>query len=78
MLLILQSCNRTANLADHPEIIRNDLFAIITLSGVPCDEVVSYELVDDHLDYVASCKTGDQYRISVNPEGRVNVDPHDD
>jgi hypothetical protein len=50
--------------------LRKDLGAVITLLGLPCGEVVSAtrQAANDH---IASCKSGDRYRVFVNADGRV-------
>lgn len=51
---------------------RKDLTAVIVLSGEPCGEVVSYEERGKN-DFLAVCRDGNRYRVSVNAEGRVVV-----
>lgn len=51
---------------------RKDLTAVIALSGEPCGEVVSYEERGEN-DFLAVCRDGNRYRVSVNAEGRVVV-----
>ena len=51
---------------------RKDLTAVIALSGEPCGEVLSYEEKGKN-DFVAVCRDGNRYRVSVNAEGRVVV-----
>ncbi|MDO8789646.1 MAG: hypothetical protein Q7J42_16350 [Sulfuritalea sp.] len=47
-----------------------DLTAVITLLGLPCEQVVSaMEQAGNGL--IATCKNGLRYRIFVNAEGRV-------
>jgi len=62
--------------AEHAEIVKRDLFAIISLQGAPCQRVIEYD-VQDELDYVATCETGDRYRVHVSSEGRVHVNAHE-
>lgn len=57
----------------HEEIVREDLLTIIEELGTPCGRVVEHE-VRDELAYTVRCETGEEFRISVNPEGRVQVD----
>lgn len=52
---------------------RKDLTAVIALSGEPCGEVVSYEERGEN-DFLAVCRDGNRYRVSVNAEGRVVVE----
>ena len=61
--------------ATHRETVMHDLFAVISLSGLYCEQVIDYELIND-MDYVAICKSGDRYRVNVTPQGGVNVDTH--
>jgi hypothetical protein len=60
----------------HEAIIRQDLLTIIETLGSPCDEVSEFESPAEHACSV-SCETGDRYRISVNPEGRVHIREQD-
>ncbi len=60
---------------EHADIVKQDLFAVITLTGTPCGEVVEY-VVQGELDYLATCETGDRYRVHVTAEGNVNVVDH--
>jgi hypothetical protein len=59
------------------EIVKRDLFAIISLQASPCREIVNYE-VNKQLDYVATCETSDWYGIHVSAEGKVHVKTHND
>ena len=71
-LLVIMMCGVTpAHAADDPK-QRKDLAAVIALQGLPCGEVVGYEVKGDS-DYVAACKDGNRYRVFVNAEGRVVV-----
>lgn len=58
---------------EHDELVKKDLFAVITLQGHDCGEVVSFERQKQH-DYVATCRNGQTFRIYVVPEGRVAVE----
>jgi hypothetical protein len=51
---------------------RKDLAAVIALSAQPCGEVLSYEEKGKN-DFVAACRDGNRYRVSVSAEGRVVV-----
>lgn len=82
VMLVVGCSNETHDLAelssddpDHTEIVKNDLFAVITLQGASCGKVVSYDK-QNNLDYVAVCESGDLYRVHVSAEGRVNVNSH--
>ena len=59
----------------HDELVKKDLFAVITLQGHNCGKVISFERQKQH-DYVATCTNGKSFRIYVVPEGRVAVDQH--
>jgi hypothetical protein len=50
--------------------LAKDLTVVITLLGMPCTEVVSIQRQGES-DNIATCKTGDRYRVHVNAEGRV-------
>ena len=58
----------------HDEVVKKDLFTVITLHGVHCEKVIAYEKISDQ-DYVATCKNGNWYRVQVSADGRVNVLP---
>jgi hypothetical protein len=83
-LILVQACSNESDEqaatvsddAEHAEIIKRDLFAIISLQGESCQQVISYE-VQDELDYVATCETGDRYRVHVSSEGKVHVNVHE-
>jgi hypothetical protein len=71
-LLVIMMCTVIpVHAADDPK-QRKDLAAVIALQGLPCGEVVGYEVKGDN-DYVAACKDGNRYRVFVNAQGRVVV-----
>ena len=71
-LLVIAMCAVIpVHAADDPK-QRKDLAAVIALQGLPCGEVVGYEVKGDN-DYVAICKDGNRYRVFVNAQGRVVV-----
>jgi hypothetical protein len=71
-LLVIMMCAAVpVHAAEDPK-QRKDLAAVIALQGLPCGEVVGYEVKGDS-DYVATCKDGNRYRVFVNAEGRVVV-----
>ncbi len=84
-LIFVQACSRSVDEqtptvsadAEHSNIVKRDLFAIISLQGSPCQQVISYDLQNE-LDYVATCETGDRYRVHVSSEGKVHVSTHQD
>jgi hypothetical protein len=47
-----------------------DLTAVITLLGLPCEQVVSAAQQADN-SHIATCKNGMRYHVFVNAEGRV-------
>ena len=53
--------------------VAKDLTAVIALQAMPCGQVVRATKQGDN-DYLASCLDGNQYRVSVSPEGRVVVE----
>ena len=57
----------------HDEVVKKDLFIVITLHGAHCEEVIAYEKITDQ-DYVATCKNGKRYRVQVSADGRVIMD----
>ena len=73
-LILLQAC--TEHEPSHEAIIRQDLLTIIETLGSPCEQVSEFEFTTD-FTYSVTCESGDRYRISVNPEGRVHVKEHD-
>ncbi|MEE8054590.1 MAG: hypothetical protein V3T38_00885 [Gammaproteobacteria bacterium] len=58
---------------DHDEIVKRDLFAMITLAGHHCDKVISFKR-DGPTDYQAQCQGGERYRVYVIPEGQIMVE----
>ena len=59
--------------ASHDEIVKADLLVIIDSLGSPCGEVLEYQR-NDELGYTIHCKSGDEYLISVDPQGRVGME----
>jgi len=66
-------CFANPSLAADDESTRKDLFAVITLHGLPCSEVVGVTTRGEN-DHVASCKDGNRYHVFLNAEGRVVVE----
>lgn len=62
-------CSGPAAAAEDPALLK-DLTAVITLLGLPCDQVVTARPLPDK-GHIASCKNGHRYRVFVNAEGRV-------
>ena len=73
-LILLGAC--TEHEPSHEAIIRQDLLAIIETLGSPCEQVSRFESTTN-FSYSVTCETGDRYRISVNPEGRVHIQEHE-
>jgi hypothetical protein len=61
----------------HQQTVMKDLFAVITLDGQACEQVVDYDVIAP-MNYLATCKNGKRYRIGVTPEGRVETAEHKD
>jgi hypothetical protein len=57
--------------ADDAE-LRKDLASVIALQGLPCGEVTAVQRLAEN-DYVATCKDGNRYRVTLSAEGRVVV-----
>lgn len=57
----------------HDDIVKADLLVIIDSLGSPCGEVLEYQS-NSELGYVIHCKSGDEYLISVDPQGRVGME----
>jgi len=68
--VFLTACDREEE--SHEDIVKADLLVIIDSLGSPCGQVLKYESTKE-LGYTVHCKTGDQYVISVNPQGRVGI-----
>ena len=58
--------------AKHDERVKKDLFAVISLEGHPCRQVISFERQGKN-DYIATCQTGDRYRVYVTAAGRAAI-----
>jgi hypothetical protein len=52
--------------------VKRDLFAVIALEGKPCGAVTSVQRLGEN-DYVATCRTGDRYRVRI-VNGRVSIE----
>lgn len=61
------------SLAADDESVRKDLFAVISLHGLPCGEVVSVVTRGEN-DHVATCKDGNRYHVYLSTAGRVVVE----
>jgi len=72
--LLVTSCEKQEE--SHEDIVKADLQLIIDSLGSPCEQVVEYEAMEE-LAYAVSCKSGERYVISVSPQGRVDVQVHD-
>ena len=67
---LVSACDREEG--SHEDIVKADLLVIIESLGSACGQVDSYESTEN-LGYTVHCKTGDQYEISVNPQGRIGI-----
>jgi hypothetical protein len=54
--------------------IEQDLLAVLTLRGMPCEAVASYEQLGES-DYLVVCTDGPRYRIFIAEGDRVEVEP---
>ena len=61
------------SLAADDEALKKDLTAVIALQGLPCGEVVAVTVQGD-MDFAATCKDANKYRVYLNAAGRVVVD----
>ena len=68
---VLCAATLAAFAADDPK-QKEDLSAVIALNGQPCGGVVSY-VVQGENDFLATCKDGNRYRVSIK-DGRVVVE----
>ena len=68
--LLIAACYREED--SHEDIVKADLLVIIESLGSPCGQVNSYESTEG-LGYTVHCEAGDQYEISVNPQGRIGI-----
>ena len=68
--LLIAACDREED--SHEDIVKADLLVIIESLGSPCGQVNSYESTEG-LGYTVHCESGDQYEISVNPQGRIGI-----
>jgi hypothetical protein len=76
LLIAAPAGAETESEAAHREIVKKDLFAVITLNGTQCEEVVDFEIQEETL-YIATCKNGKRFRIYVTDDGRVEVGSHE-
>jgi hypothetical protein len=58
---------------EHIGIISKDLLAIISVHEASCRAVTDYTK-QSNLDYVATCVSGERFRVHVSPEGTVEVE----
>ena len=61
------------SLAADDESVKKDLFAVITLQGLSCGEVVRV-ITQGENDHLATCRDGNRYHVFLNAEGRVAVE----
>ncbi len=74
MNVVISSANAD-DVLTHDEVVKRDLLVVVAAQGVVCSAVTVYKKITNH-DYVATCESGDKYRINVSDDGRVNVAPH--
>jgi hypothetical protein len=67
------ACFAAPSRAASDESIRKDLFAVITLHGLPCGEVVDVVTRGEN-DHVVTCRDGNRYHVFLSREGRVVVE----
>lgn len=70
LVLVLAAFFSTAAPAAEDVALTKDLKTVITLLGMPCDEVVAV-IGQGENDNIAICKDGNRYRVYLNAEGRV-------
>jgi hypothetical protein len=58
---------------DQDEQIKKDLFAVISLEGLPCGKVLRYRRQAES-DYIAHCESTDHYRVRISAQNRVVVE----
>lgn len=73
VLSVLAAASCKQEQVSHEEIVKADLLVIIESLGSPCGEVLKYQSTDE-LGYTIQCKSGDEYIISVDPQGRVGLE----
>ena len=73
MVILTTACLAASSIAADDESIKKDLFAVITLHGLPCGEVISVTTRGEN-DHLAACKDGNRYHVFLNAEGRVVVE----
>ena len=56
------------------ELVRKDLQSVIALQGKACGEVTDFDQQGDN-DYVVTCSNGNRYRVYVDAEEQVVVEP---
>ena len=59
---------------DDQELVRKDLQSVIALQGKACGEVTEYSQQGDN-DYVVTCSNGSRYRVFVDADEQVVVEP---
>ena len=67
------ACLATSSHAADDASVKRDLFAVITLNGLPCGEVINVATKAEN-DHIASCKDGNRYHVFLNAQGRVIVE----
>jgi hypothetical protein len=59
---------------EDDELVRKDLQSVIALQGQPCGEVTRFEQQGPN-DYAVTCSNGNRYRVFVDAEEQVVVEP---
>jgi hypothetical protein len=72
--LLLTMLFAVPSFAADDEELKKDLTAVIALQGLPCGTVVAV-VERGAMDYAASCMDGHKYRVYLNADGRVVVEP---
>jgi len=72
--LLVVAVFASPSFAAGDEELKKDLTAVIALHGLPCGQVVDV-VTQATNDYAASCMDGHLYRVYMNAEGRVIVEP---
>jgi hypothetical protein len=72
LAILAATCLAAPSLAADDASVKKDLFTVITLQGLPCEEVVNVTSKAEN-DHVATCKDGNRYHVFLNSQGRVIV-----
>jgi hypothetical protein len=72
--LLVAAVFAVPSFAADDEAVKKDLTAVIALHGLPCGQVIAV-VEQAAADYAASCMDGHKYRVYMNADGRVIVEP---